>query len=91
MNSILQSSYSRILESQKEQMPSMGQFNVGGSGFFQNMGELEKASTRLADRAAGREMLLQRQKTLEEMELEKKRAEQEARRLRIEAMMKQQR
>lgn len=83
MNSILSSSFSRMLGAQGD-LPWWQRFQeMDKSGFYKDMGGLEKASTRLADKAAGREMLLQRQKAEEESELESQRAAQERARLKL--------
>lgn len=83
MNPILSSSFSRMLGAQGELPWWQGSQEMDTRGFFKDMGGLERASTRLADRAAGREMLLQKQKAEEESGLESQRAALERRRLKL--------
>lgn len=87
MNPILSSSFSRIVGSQRGSSSQRGSIETDDRGFYKNMSGLERASTRLADRAVGREMLLQKQKAEEEALLEEKKAAQERKRLNLMAQL----
>lgn len=87
MNSILSSSYSRMLEEQKDLPSWQKSQQMDKSGFYKDMGGLESASLRLAGRAAGREMLMLRQKADEEARLERQKAKQEQDRLKLMARL----
>lgn len=87
MNSLLSSSYSRIVGSQREAPWYQRNQEIDNKGFYRDIGGLERASTRLADKAAGREMLAIRQKGQEEAMLEEQKGRIERRRLKLMARL----